>query len=74
MAPSLPQLPPQFAQAIELIDQAHAEDNREAKNVGDAKIPYELHYARKMTTWLAVHTPEASAILQVACRAQHFRR
>ncbi|KAJ6787554.1 hypothetical protein PWT90_00637 [Aphanocladium album] len=74
MAPELPPLPAQFARAIGLIDEAHAQDKREAKNVGDAKIPYELHYAKKMTSWLAIHTPEASPVLQVACRAQHFKR
>ncbi|OAA66238.1 glutamyl-tRNA synthetase [Cordyceps fumosorosea ARSEF 2679] len=74
MSSSLPQLPAEFVQAIELIDLAHAQDEREAKNTGDEKAPFELHYARKMTSWLAVRCPEASPILQVACRAQHFRR
>lgn len=74
MAPALPQLPAQFAQAIELIDHAHAQDRREAKNTGDDKVPYELHYAKKMTSWLVIRCPEASPVLQVACRAQHFKR
>ncbi|ATY67056.1 glutamyl-tRNA synthetase [Cordyceps militaris CM01] len=74
MSPVLPKLPAQFAQALELIDDAHAQDKREAKNVGDEKVPYELHYAKKMTSWLATRCPEASPVLQVACRAQHFRR
>ncbi|KXJ93090.1 FMN-dependent dehydrogenase-domain-containing protein [Microdochium bolleyi] len=37
-------------------------------------VPYELHYAQKMTRWLALRCPDASPALQVACRAQHFRR
>ncbi len=74
MTPELPQLSAQFTQAIELIDQAHAQDTREAKKAGDEKVPYELHYAKKMTSWLAIRCPEASPVLQVACRAQHFRR
>lgn len=74
MSSALPPLPAQFEQAIRLIDKAHAEDQREAKGTGDESIPYELQYARKMTTWLAVRCPDASPVLQVACRAQHFRR
>ncbi|KAM3463536.1 hypothetical protein NHJ6243_003153 [Beauveria neobassiana] len=74
MTSALAQLPAQFAQAIELIDHAHAQDPREAKNTGKDKVPHELHYARQMTSWLAIRCPEASPILQVACRAQHFQR
>lgn len=37
-------------------------------------MPYELHYAQKMTRWLARRSPDASPALQLACRAQHFRR
>ncbi|KAM3516013.1 hypothetical protein MY11210_000295 [Beauveria gryllotalpidicola] len=74
MTSALPQLPAQFAQAIKLIDDAHAQDQREAKNAGEDKVPHELHYARQMTSWLAIRCPEASPVLQVACRAQHFKR
>ncbi|EJP63883.1 glutamyl-tRNA synthetase [Beauveria bassiana ARSEF 2860] len=74
MTSALAQLPAQFAQAIKLIDHAHAQDPREAKNTGKDKVPHELHYARQMTSWLAIRCPEASPILQVACRAQHFQR
>ncbi len=38
------------------------------------QVPYELHYAEKMTRWLARRCPSASPALQLACRAQHFRR
>ncbi|KAG5969941.1 hypothetical protein E4U55_001912 [Claviceps digitariae] len=69
-APSLTRLPPAYEQALRLIDEAHAEDPNKVED----KEAYELHYARKMTKWLAVRCPDASPALQVACRAQHFRR
>ncbi|KAH6626162.1 hypothetical protein B0J18DRAFT_476821 [Chaetomium sp. MPI-SDFR-AT-0129] len=71
---ALPQLPPNYAAAIELIDAAHEADPRPAPGPAILPVPYELHYARKMTRWLALREPEASPALQVACRAQHFRR
>lgn len=82
--PSLPPLSPAYATAIKLIDDAHAQDPNKATGPGEvegegglggeAEVPYELHYARKMTRWLALRCPDASPALQVACRAQHFRR
>lgn len=78
--PDLPQLPPNYAAALELIDAAHAEDPRTApgfstgSSSGTSAEPYELRYARKMTQWLSVRCPDASPVLQLACRAQHFRR
>ncbi|KAH8174227.1 glutamyl-tRNA synthetase [Sarocladium implicatum] len=72
---TLSSLPEPFQQAIKLIDEAHAQDpNLIDSPDGPKTLPYELHYARKMTRWLAMHTPDAPAVLQVACRAQHFRR
>jgi hypothetical protein len=81
---SLPDLPANFAAAQKLIDDAHAEDPRtvtvpseddgSASGAAVAGVPNELHYARKMTRWLAIRCPEASPTLQLACRAQHFRR
>ncbi|KAL2151820.1 hypothetical protein VTH82DRAFT_5004 [Thermothelomyces myriococcoides] len=62
-----------YATAIRLIDEAHATDPRTVPGE-DGPVPYELHYARKMTRWLAVREPAASPALQLACRAQHFRR
>ena len=71
----LPPLPPQYQRAIELIDSAHAEDpNLVDGPDGPKTLPYEVHYARKMTQWLARRRPDASPVLQLACRAQHFRR
>ncbi|KAI1822895.1 hypothetical protein F4861DRAFT_540510 [Xylaria intraflava] len=72
---ALPDLPASFTSALELIDAAHAEDPRAIPSPDgtDTTLPSELHYARKMTRWLAVRCPDASPSLQVACRAQHFR-
>ncbi|KAG6072479.1 hypothetical protein E4U31_003490 [Claviceps sp. LM219 group G6] len=74
-APSLTALPPAYEQALRLIDQAHAEDPTKVDGPdGSGAEPYELHYALKMTKWLERRCPNASPALQVACRAQHFRR
>jgi hypothetical protein len=78
-ANSLPPLADQYIAAIKLIDAAHAEDPTiieitEENSQEIMTMPYELHYAAKMTRWLAVRCPEASATLQVAIRAQHFKR
>lgn len=74
-AKSLPPLAPQHVQAIQLIDDAHAQDpNLVDGPDGPQTLPYELHYAHKMTKWLAEHSPNASPVLQIACRAQHFQR
>lgn len=72
MADSLPPLPAQYLKGLELIDAAHAQDERKAKGTTD--IPFELQYAIKMTKWLTLRCPDASPVLQLACRAQHFRR
>jgi hypothetical protein len=72
---ALPSLPANYATAIKLIDDAHSQDpNTTPGDNGAAPVPYELHYARKMTRWLAARKPDASPALQLACRAQHFRR
>lgn len=74
-APSLTSLSPAHEQALRLIDEAHAEDpNKTDGPDGSDSVPYELHYAQKMTKWLASRCPGASPTLQIACRAQHFRR
>ncbi|KAL1869678.1 hypothetical protein VTK73DRAFT_3052 [Phialemonium thermophilum] len=66
---------PNFAAALKLIDEAHAEDpNATPSTDGSSTIPYELHYATKMTQWLQKRCPNASPALRLACRAQHFRR
>ncbi|OJJ74716.1 hypothetical protein ASPBRDRAFT_119065 [Aspergillus brasiliensis CBS 101740] len=42
--------------------------------VTNTNIPYELHYAEKMTSYLYKHTSDPSPTLQLAIRAQHLKR
>lgn len=62
-----------YEAAISLIDEAHAHDPNTTV-VDGTEVPYELHYAQKMTRYLSLRAPDASPILKVAIRAQHFRR
>ena len=62
-----------FEEALSLIDAAHSEDPNKV-TVNGASIPYELHYAQKMTSYLTLRSPSASPTLRLAIRAQHFRR
>ncbi|KAJ9495001.1 hypothetical protein LTR96_003337 [Exophiala xenobiotica] len=62
-----------LSKALSLIDAAHAEDPNQI-TVNDTSIPYELHYAQKMTKFLFLHTGDPSFLVQTAARAQHFRR
>lgn len=73
---SLPPLEGSYATGLKLIDEAHAQDPTKTPFPdGSAQdMPYELHYAQKMTRFLALRSPDASPALQLACRAQHFRR
>jgi hypothetical protein len=71
---SFPSLGANYATAIKLIDEAHGGDPRTVPGEDGATVPFELRYARKMTRWLAARKPDASPALQLACRAQHFRR
>lgn len=59
--------------AISLIDEAHSQDPNITMKDGKS-IPYELYYAQQMTHYLSLRHPSASSTLQVAIRAQHFRR
>jgi len=61
---------PNIEQALALVDEAHSNDPRKTSS----NEPYELHYAQRMTHYLDLHTPDSSPLLQVAVRAQHFRR
>ncbi|KAF4548631.1 Hypothetical protein D9617_26g078430 [Elsinoe fawcettii] len=66
---------PDTSKALSLIDAAHAEDpNKITPSGSDNEVPYELHYAQKMSSYLTKLSPSASANLQIAIRAQHFRR
>lgn len=62
-----------YETALAAIDSAHAEDPR-MHNTESGPVPYELHYARKMTQYLEKREPNASETLRLAIRAQHFRR
>ncbi|KAL7659415.1 DUF4202 domain-containing protein [Aspergillus niger CBS 101883] len=57
--------------ALTKIDALHSED---PNKLTDTNIPYELHYAEKMTSYLYKHTPNPSPVLQLAIRAQHLKR
>ncbi|KKZ61429.1 hypothetical protein EMCG_03942 [[Emmonsia] crescens] len=62
-----------FEQALVRIDDAHREDPN-IVTVDGSQVPYELHYANKMTKYLEQRDPSASEILRLAVRAQHLRR
>ncbi|EKD17929.1 glutamyl-tRNA synthetase [Drepanopeziza brunnea f. sp. 'multigermtubi' MB_m1] len=62
-----------YEAAIALIDEAHAQDPN-VTIVDGQDVPYELHYAQQMSHYLSLRAPDASPILKVAIRAQHFRR
>lgn len=64
---------PNYDQAIHLIDEAHAQDPKVIDSNGK-KVPYELHYAQKMSSYLGKREPSAPDTLRLAIRAQHFRR
>ncbi|EXJ79838.1 hypothetical protein A1O3_08123 [Capronia epimyces CBS 606.96] len=66
-------MPPNVNKALEFIDAAHREDPNIVQVNGES-IPYELHYAQKMSKYLDLHTPYADPLLVTAARAQHFRR
>lgn len=64
-----------YAAGLKLIDEAHAGDPKTIPGEdGTGSLAYELHYAHKMTRWLSLRSPDASPTLQLACRAQHFKR
>lgn len=65
--------------ALAAIDAAHSQDPNKTTTTtttdgNTEEVPYELHYARKCTAYLAKRTPAASEPLQLAIRAQHLRR
>lgn len=59
--------------ALERIDAAHSDDPNQIES-NNTTTPYELHYARKMTSYLERLSPDASDLLRLAIRAQHLRR
>ena len=62
-----------FAKAMMAIDAAHADDPNKIQAHG-IDVPYELHYAQRMSDHLRKMDGNASEELQLAIRAQHFRR
>lgn len=62
-----------YEQALQRIDAAHSDDPNTI-TINGANVPYELHYARKMTTYLERLDPSATDLLRLAIRAQHLRR
>jgi len=66
---------PNLELALQRIDEAHREDPNKITPPGSsAEVPYEIHYAEKMTAYQSKRAPNASANLRIAIRAQHFRR
>ncbi|EEA20491.1 hypothetical protein TMatcc_000475 [Talaromyces marneffei ATCC 18224] len=68
-----------FQRALSAIDEAHSQDPNlttiTEQNESETKsIPYELHYAQKMTSYLESYNSSASEPLRLAIRAQHLRR
>lgn len=62
-----------YSSALRLIDEAHAQDPKRIV-IDSRDIPYELHYAQKMSKYLEKRDPSAPEVLRLAIRAQHFRR
>ncbi|KAG8624574.1 hypothetical protein KVT40_007641 [Elsinoe batatas] len=66
---------PDISKALSLVDAAHSEDPNKITPPGSkVEVPYELHYAQKMSSYLDKLSPSASINLKIAIRAQHFRR
>lgn len=75
-----------YHRALAAIDAAHSQDpnlttipiaNKDEQNGNTTEtkqVPYELHYAQKMTSYLDSYSPDASEPLRLAIRAQHLRR
>lgn len=59
--------------ALSRIDQAHQDDPNIITS-NNTQVPYELHYAQKMTSYLDRINPNANDLLRLAIRAQHLRR
>lgn len=60
-------------QVLALIDAENREDPNQELADGQS-WPKEYLYSRRMSDTLATFAPDASELLQIACRAQHIRR
>lgn len=63
-----------YETALRLIDEAHSQDPTTTTSQNGDQLPYELHYANKMTQYLSQRQPTASEPLRLAIRAQHLKR
>ncbi|KAE8145456.1 hypothetical protein BDV25DRAFT_70738 [Aspergillus avenaceus] len=64
-----------YTQALHKIDVLHEEDPKIITSPSSpTPIPYELHYANKMTKYLTLREPSAPETLRLAIRAQHLKR
>ncbi|MCJ1314120.1 hypothetical protein MMC25_007800 [Agyrium rufum] len=63
----------QCIETLRRIDEAHAQDPSKI-TVAEQEVPYELHYAQKMSHYLHLRCPGASDLVQIAIRAQHLKR
>lgn len=62
-----------LAQVLAAIDAAMADDPARV-TVDGAELPYGVHYARRMSHWLARLVPAPSEPLALAVHGQHIRR
>jgi hypothetical protein len=62
-----------FITAIDRFDAANAEDPT-LETDGDAQVPAQLLYARRMTARLDAFAPESPEIVRLAARSQHICR
>ena len=64
----------ELGQVLARIDALNGQDPRMALDEGGQEVAKELLYGLRMSARLAAFEPEASAELQMACRAQHISR
>ena len=65
---------PDFAKAHQEIYAAHDLDPNKLIQADGTQIPYEVHYSRRMESFLQKRNPDASDVLKLAVCGQHFRR
>lgn len=66
--------PVRFERTLAAFDAANTQDPRADQDEQGSPVPYELLYARRMSTALAGFCPDASEVLQLAARCQHIER
>ena len=68
-----PDDPARFQNAITRFDTENALDPN-LETVGETPHPRELLYAKRLSAWVLRLCPDASEVLRLASRCQHFRR